>query len=88
MMEIELKLFGAFREFEPSGSVRLIVPSDADVAALRQALDHYAQQNWGAAYKPGLLKVSAFSNDAELLRDHSRVADQKGLALLPPVSGG
>lgn len=86
-MKVVLGLFGAFREYDPAASVELEVPDGARVADLRAALDRHARAHW-PAYRPGLLKASAFASESTLLRDAEALPEGVPMAVLPPVSGG
>ncbi len=86
-MTVTLRLFGAFREYEPSGRVQLQVPEPATVADLRAALDAFGRTHW-PAFRPELLRVSAFASASDVLRDAEPLPADGELAILPPVSGG
>jgi sulfur-carrier protein len=86
-MKIDLALFGAFREFEPTGRVSFEAPDGADVAQLRSAFDAFARAHW-PGYEPKLLTVSAFASESTVLRDRDAVPADGRVAVLPPVSGG
>ena len=87
-MRLTLKLFGAFRDLEPSGAVELELPDEATIAQARAAFAELAQARWGERFRPGLLAVSAFASEREILRDADAIGAARDLALLPPVSGG
>lgn len=86
-MKVEVKLFGAFRAHDPGATLELDLPDGARVADLREALDHHARAHW-PAYRPELLKASAFASETTVLRDAEHVPDGVPMAVLPPVSGG
>lgn len=86
-MKVELSLFGAFRSHDPGAKLVLDVPEGARVADLRQALDRHAREHW-PAYRPELLKVSAFASETTVLRDAEPLPAGEPMAVLPPVSGG
>lgn len=87
-MRLDVRLFGAFRDLDAAGVVQIEVADDATVAGVRAALEAYGRQHWGTRFQPGLLAVSAFASEQELLRDRNPVAGLGELAVLPPVSGG
>lgn len=87
-MTLTLKLFGAFRDLEPSGEVVLELPAQASIADARAAFAELAQARWGERFRPRLLAVSAFASEREILRDADAIGAARELALLPPVSGG
>lgn len=86
-MKIELKLFGAFRDYDPAPYIVLEVAEGAKVADLRRAVLDYATSRW-PAFRPGLLAGSAFASDTEVLRDDAVLPVDGRMAVLPPVSGG
>jgi len=86
-VKVEVSLFGAFRSHDPGARVVLDVPEGARVADLREALDRHARAHW-PAYRPELLKASAFASETTVLRDAEPVPGGVAMAVLPPVSGG
>ncbi|MBJ6978274.1 MoaD/ThiS family protein [Luteimonas sp. MC1895] len=86
-MKVVVSLFGAFREHDPAARLELDLPDGARVADLREALDRHGREHW-PAYRPELLKASAFASETTLLRDAEQVPDGVPMAVLPPVSGG
>jgi molybdopterin synthase sulfur carrier subunit len=86
-VKVELSLFGAFRSHDPGARLVLDVPEGARVADLREALDRHARAHW-PAYRPELLKASAFASETAVLRDAEAVPAGVAMAVLPPVSGG
>lgn len=86
-MKVEVKLFGAFRDHDPAGVVALDLPENANVIALRQALEAYASAHW-PGFCPKLLKYSAFASDKAVLRETDPLPADGKMAVLPPVSGG
>lgn len=86
-MNVELSLFGAFREYDSAGLIRLDVPDGACVRDLREAVQAYGTQHW-LGFKPGLLTRSAFASESAVLRDAEPIPADGKMAVLPPVSGG
>lgn len=86
-MKVAIKLFGAFRDHEPSGQVTLEIADGARVADLRQALAAFAAAHW-PRFRPGLLEYSAFASETAVLRETEPVPADGHVAILPPVSGG
>ena len=86
-MKIELRLFGAFRDYDPSALVHLEVADDARIADVRAALDAHGRAQW-AGFQPVLLQRSALASDEAVLRDDEPVPHDGRMAVLPPVSGG
>lgn len=86
-MNVEIQLFGAFRDFDPAARVALELPPQATVADARAALHTHATAHW-PAFRPALLRSSAFASEQRVLRDAEPIPDDGRLAVLPPVSGG
>lgn len=86
-MQVELALFGAFRQFDPAARIELELTDDARVADLRQAFADYAARHW-PGFQPGLLARSAFASEREVLRESEPIPADRHMAVLPPVSGG
>lgn len=86
-MKIEIRLFGAFRDYEPTALVHLDVAADARVADVRAALDAHGRAHW-PGFQPALLQRSALASDEAVLRDHEAIPSDGRMAVLPPVSGG
>lgn len=87
-MKLDVRLFGAFRDLDPAGVVQLDVADDATVAIVREAFAAHGRRAWGERFQPGLLAVSAFASESEVLHNRTPVAGLGELAVLPPVSGG
>lgn len=85
MRSIDIQLFGAFRDVEPTARVTLEVRGDR-VHDARAALDAHAQAHW-PPHACALVARSAFASETTILRDADPLPDGM-LALLPPVSGG
>ena len=85
-MNIELSLFGAFRE-HAAQPIELELPDDANVRDLRDAIGAFARVCW-PTMRPGLLARSAFASEYRVLQDADPLPRDGRVALLPPVSGG
>lgn len=86
-MKLEIALFGALREFEPTAKVSLDVHEHATVADVRAALGAHAQAHWPGC-RPGLLQRSAFASPNRILRESDAIEAGVMLTVLPPVGGG
>jgi molybdopterin synthase sulfur carrier subunit len=86
-MKVTVRLFGAFRDYEPGAAVMLDMADGASVADLREALASYGVTHW-PGFRPGLLRVSAFASETTMLREHEKLPDDGRVVVLPPVSGG
>ncbi|MCO5054132.1 MoaD/ThiS family protein [Thermomonas sp.] len=86
-MKVEVKLFGAFRDYEADARVTLELTPEAKVADVRDALAAYAGAHW-PQFCPKLLKYSAFASERAVLREGDPIPADGRMAVLPPVSGG
>lgn len=86
MRQVELQLFGAFRDVQPGARIALEVDG-AHVRDLRAAVQAHAAHAWGEQ-ATALVARSAFASATHVLRDADALPDDGRLALLPPVSGG
>jgi molybdopterin synthase sulfur carrier subunit len=86
-MKVEVSLFGAFREHEPSAKVTLELADDAHVSDLRRVLSAHGRAHW-PGFKDGLLQRSAFASDTRILRDGESLPANARMVVLPPVGGG
>ena len=86
-MKVEVKLFGAFRDFEKEALVTLDLAPDARVEDVRNGLAAYAGAHW-PQFCPKLLGHSAFASEHAVLREGEPVPADGKMAVLPPVSGG
>jgi len=82
--EVEIRLFGAFRQTGLEDPLRVSIPEHADVAALRRATGERLEQFPNAR---ALLASSAFATATQVLGEHDPVPRGQ-LSILPPVCGG
>jgi molybdopterin converting factor small subunit len=89
-MEVQVRLFGAFRNLGQS-EVTVSLPASSVTATEMKTI---LAQHFGATHREGsfnasaLVSKSALANDSAVLGDQDIVAAGSKLALLPPVSGG
>lgn len=86
MKQVQVQLFGAFSELDPSREISVLLEGE-QVADLRRALREMVAQRW-PHFRIGLLDYSAFADEQRVLRDGDRLPDDGRVAILPPVSGG
>ena len=86
MREIQIQLFGAFRDLSPAGVCTLLVSGKESPAEIKTLVSG----KLGAAGfdVAALLLKSAVASDSAILADSSAIGDVRKLALLPPVCGG
>ncbi|NUN05592.1 MAG: hypothetical protein HUU57_07510 [Bdellovibrio sp.] len=88
MNEIEIRLFGAFRKFVSSGSIKVHIPSQFTVAQLKEIVKCELQRQSSEFTDSNLVYESAVATESEVLAEDDMVKDLRHLALLPPVCGG
>ena len=88
MIEVELKLFGAFKQIGDGRSLKLELPEGARLEDLRGALRTQIRQSVNGLQDERLVQDSAFSDEDEILNDHSVIRSGAKLCVLPPVCGG
>lgn len=81
LLEIQVRLFGAFRQCGNGNSVSVTVAAEATVADVKKALAACL----GTA---DLVASSAIADETRVLADHERITGKTRLAVLPPVCGG
>ncbi len=81
MIEVRLKLYGAFKEFGDEKTIKIV--KDSKISDLRKALkDNFLKD------QTELLDASAISDDNNILEDNYMIQSNQVLSLLPPVCGG
>lgn len=88
MNEVEIRLFGAFRKFVSSGSIKVQVPSQFTVAQLKEIVKCSLQSHYPDFTDSNLVYESALATESEVLVEDEIIKDLHHLALLPPVCGG
>lgn len=84
MRTLDVRLFGAFRQFGADPILRISVADDATIAQVRAAVGtHLAGDNAHA-----LLRASAFATDDRMLGEDDTLSTINEIAVLPPVCGG
>ncbi|HMN67746.1 MAG TPA: hypothetical protein PKC28_04330 [Bdellovibrionales bacterium] len=88
MNETEIKLFGAFRKYMPSGSIRVNLPDGVTAGQVKEMVKRVLQQQVPDFSDTNLVYESALATESEILAEDSVIDNQSDLALLPPVCGG
>lgn len=87
MMEIEVQLFGRFRDFAVQPVIRIALDGVHTVAEFRRAFEAWACTHW-PDYPPGLLQSAAIATESDVLQADNALPTDGRIAILPPVSGG
>ena len=88
MLEINIRLFGAFRDFARDPAVVLECAPGTSIAELRMKMQAQLERlkpDGGAA---GLLRQSVFADEQAVLGEDFRLERSQELAIIPPVCGG
>jgi molybdopterin converting factor small subunit len=82
--EIDIRLFGAFRQYGSAPTIAVPVADGDTIAAVRAAL----AERLASPDARALLAASAFATDERVLDDGEVLTSVGELAVLPPVCGG
>lgn len=88
MLQIRVRMFGAFRNLVPEGELQVEVPEKLSVAGLKIVLGEKFSTLPSSYDVARLLSNSVFANESRILKDSEEIHNETTLALLPPVSGG
>ena len=87
-VRIRVRLFGAFREWQPAGMVQLELPPDSCMADVKRALVSELSGNGDDSQLAAWVGDSVLADDQSTLLDSDPVGPGRELAILPPVCGG
>ncbi|MBK9294773.1 MAG: hypothetical protein IPM57_10095 [Oligoflexia bacterium] len=88
MREIEIKLFGAFRNYVPTGMITIKLVDQLTAIQLKQKIQNLLQNQIKGFQDSTLVFESALATETEVLDEGEVINDKSNLALLPPVCGG
>lgn len=88
MMEVKVRLFGAFRKYGNGSELQLELSENSTVRDLRAALARKLTALDPGFRDQGLVEDSAFASEAEVLAETAALARGAVVAVLPPVCGG
>ena len=89
MIDVEVRLFGAFRSYgPPSALVSLAVPESATVSTLKKALAAALRGLNPGFQDERLIEDSAIADERSVLAADAVIRKPCRLAILPPVCGG
>lgn len=88
MKEIEIKLFGAFRKYVPTGKIVLQLEDISTVKQLKEKVQEKLLAQSSEYKGQNLVFESALATETEILTEEELVGGKICLALLPPVCGG
>ena len=89
MIDIQLRLFGAFRKYELGESLlRFQIPAGSSVKDVKAVVAARLRERVPEFKEEQLLEDSALADESQVLGNHWVAARGCTLALLPPVCGG
>jgi molybdopterin converting factor small subunit len=88
MINIDVSLFGAFREFDKGHPLHVTLPSGSNISALKQAIRIELEKRNPALSLKTPLEEAALASDSMILPDDYCLTQNLTLAILPPVCGG
>ncbi len=88
MLEISIRLFGAFRDFAQNPTVTFECAPGTSISELRQQMESRLENMRPGAGAQGLLKQSVFADERQVLGEEFRLERSQELAIIPPVCGG
>ncbi|MEK6580511.1 MAG: MoaD/ThiS family protein [Bdellovibrionota bacterium] len=88
MIQIELRLFGAFKDLGNGGNILLELPEGAGLSDLRKAFSAKISECDSGFRDVSLVQDSAFADEDEILGESTVIRAGAKLCVLPPVCGG
>lgn len=88
MIEVEVRLYGAFRDYSSDPSLRVTLEEGAGLSHLREELRSRLAALQPAAHPEDLLERSVFADHTDVLPADARFYSPQVLSLIPPVCGG
>lgn len=88
MIEVKVRLFGAFRKYGDGREIAVELPERSGLNELKSALAGKLRAEHAGFSGDGLLASSAFANEAAILSPDVRFERGCSIAVLPPVCGG
>ena len=88
MIDVQLRLFGAFRSYSSELSIPFTLPQACRVNEFKKLIAERLQDLNPELGKSDLVFDSAIANEREVLTEEDTIAESCSLAILPPVCGG
>jgi len=86
--EVNIQMFGAFRDLEPSGALKMEVLFPISVTDLKTLLAHELSKKTTTINIKALLSTSAIATESQVFTEDDQITTPTSFALLPPVCGG
>lgn len=89
MIEIKVRLFGAFRKYEKDQSlISLEIPGDSSIEMVKDSIASYFSERFKDFSDDQLIKDSVIADERRILEPTETINHACTLAILPPVCGG
>jgi hypothetical protein len=87
-MQVQVQLFGAFRDLEPSGLCQIEFREGQTAEQIKLSIYEVICKENSKINFEALFKVSAIGSENKVFADDELVSGFTMLAILPPVCGG
>ena len=88
MLNIEVRLYGAFREYSENPWIHVQIEGGSNLDLLREVVRSRLEALQPGSYPADLLAQSVFADDSDILPNHTCFTMSQKLSLIPPVCGG
>ncbi len=88
MIELEIRLYGAFRDYSDDPSIRVAVENGVGLDELRRSVLLKLEEMKPMLGAQDLLDRSVFADQTDILPQDRRLYGNQVLSLIPPVCGG
>ncbi len=88
MLEVKVRLFGAFREYSENNVLHFEFEPGASLATIKQSLEHRFSVLRPDKPAAALLAQSVLADDQAVLAEGFVLEKSQELAIIPPVCGG
>ncbi len=88
MKTVNVKFFGAFRKFVPTGESQIEIASDMSASDFKGLIQTHLEKMCSNFSEVTLIAESALATDQRVLNCHDVIDGSSMIAILPPVCGG
>ena len=88
MIQLKIKLFGAFRKYGNGEAIPLELSEPISISELKNALSQKLQELHSGFDQSELLNESVFADDTAILMQDTVIEKSGEVSVLPPVCGG
>ena len=87
-IKLTIHFYGALRKYTEDKALHFIMPSCISLSNLRGKITAHLRKNFPDFNEDGLLDVSVFANETQILPKDTVLKTDGILTVLPPVCGG